>query len=132
MKKGFFDTSAILPLVLNEEFSPFMRENWPAFSERWAWSWILVEGEAALTRQKANVAAWQEWHRIARSLTLVELDPRDHALLRAFNRSLGLRAADAALLFLCDRLQRLLDDLQLVTFDREMIEAAERCSIAKI
>lgn len=130
MKRGFFDTSAVLPLVLPEEHSQSMRKAWPTFSERWGWSWILVEGEAALTRQKANVAAWQEWNRIARSLTLVELDPKDHAALRAFNRSLGLRAADAAHLFLCDRLQRLLDELQLVTFDREMKHAAERCSMA--
>jgi len=130
VKKGFFDTSAILPLVLPEEHSQSMRGAWPTFSERWAWSWILVEGEAALTRQKADVAAWQEWNRIARSLTLVELDPKDHASLRAFNRSLGLRAADAGHLFLCDRLQRVLDDLHLVTFDREMNHAAKRCSMA--
>ena len=130
MKKGFFDTSAILPLVLPEEHSQTMREEWPKFSERLAWSWILIEGEAALTRQKANVAAWQEWNRIARSLTLVELDPKDHPALRAFNRSLGLRTADAAHLFLCDRLQRLLDGLQLVSFDREMNQAAEKCSMA--
>ncbi|MFO8027789.1 MAG: hypothetical protein R6U56_09010 [Opitutales bacterium] len=42
------------------------------FEERWAWSWINVEAEAALIRQKADALAWQAWHRIARSLTLIK------------------------------------------------------------
>lgn len=125
----YFDTSAILPLVLPETHSEAVRSAWPNFSECWAWSWLTVEAEAALVRQKADGDAWAEWHRVARSLTLVELNPRDHAALRAFNRGLGLRAADAGHLFLFDRLAREFDGLQLLTFDREMIQAAQNLSI---
>lgn len=121
----YFDTSAVIPLVLGETHSEAMRRAWPDMTERWAWSWLVVEAEAALVRQKADADAWAEWSRVARSLTLVELNPRDHGALRAFNRGLGLRAADAGYLFLFDRLSREFDGLQLVTFDREMSLAAK-------
>lgn len=120
----YFDTSAIVPLVLAETHSEAVLRVWPDTTERWAWSWLVVEAEAALVRQKADADAWSEWSRVARSLTLVELNPRDHGALRAFNRGLGMRAADAGHLFLFDRLSRELDGLQLVTFDREMSLAA--------
>lgn len=128
----FFDTSAIVPLVLSEAHSAAVRRAWPGFTEYWAWSWLVVEAEAALVRQKADADAWAEWNRVARSLTLLELNPRDHATLRAFNRGLGLRAADAGHLFLFDRLGRELDGLQLATFDREMIQAAGNLSMPMV
>jgi len=125
----YFDTSAIIPLVLAEAHSEAMRSSWPEFTERWAWSWLVIEAEAALVRQKADADAWAEWSRVARSLNLIELNPRDHGALRAFNRGLGLRAADAGHLFLFDRLAREIDGLQLVTLDREMGEAAENLAM---
>ncbi len=121
----YFDTSAVIPLVLAETHSEAVRSAWPDITERWAWSWLVVEAEAALVRQRADADAWAEWSRVARSLNLVELNPRDHDALRAFNRGLGLRAADAGHLFLFDRLSREVDGLQLVTFDREMSQAAK-------
>lgn len=121
----YFDTSAILPLVLVETHSEAVRARWAEISEAWAWSWLVVEAEAALVRQKADADAWAEWSRVSRSLSLVELNPRDHGALRAFNRGLGLRAADAGHLYLFDRVSREVDGLQLITFDREMREAAK-------
>jgi len=120
----YCDTSAILPLVLPETHSAAMRSAWSDIAERWAWSWLVVEAEAALVRQNGDADAWAEWSRVARSLTLIELSPRDHSALRAFNRGLGLRAADAGHLFLFDRLNREFDGLQLITFNREMSRAA--------
>lgn len=125
----YFDTSAIVPLVLTESHSEAIRGAWPDFGERWAWSWVAVEAEAALVRQKADADAWAEWARVARSLTLIELNPRDHGALRAFNRGIGLRAADAGHLFLFDRLARELDGLHLLTFDREMGRAARKLAM---
>ena len=120
----YFDTSAVLPLILQEVHSADIRHSWPDFTERWAWDWLVVEAEAALIRQKADAVAWREWTRIAGSLTLIELGQQDRDALRGFNRGIGLRAADAAHLFLFDRLSRHLESLQLVTFDREMSQAA--------
>lgn len=128
--RGFFDTSAVIPLVLKEERSNEIDGHWSDFTERWAWSWLIVEAEAALTRQRADAIAWRQWGRISRSLTLVELSSQDRRILCAFNRGIGLRAADAAHLFLFDRLSQQLDDLQLVTFDREMSQAATETGMA--
>jgi predicted nucleic acid-binding protein len=121
----YFDTSAVIPLVLAEKHTEAVRSAWPNISDRWAWSWLVVEAEAALVRQKADADAWTEWSRVLRSLNLVELNPSDHGALRAFNRGLGLRAVDAGHLFLFDRLSREVDGLQLLTFDREMSQAAK-------
>jgi predicted nucleic acid-binding protein len=120
----FLDTSAVVPLVLNEPTSSVMHRYWTEFSQRWAWDWIVIEAEAALIRQKADPLAWRQWGKITQSLTLIELDSGDRNALRAFNRSIGLRAADAGHLFLFERLSRQLDGLQLLTFDRQMIDAA--------
>lgn len=120
----YFDTSAILPLVLPECQTKAMRSVWPELEERWAWSWLVMEAEAALVRQRADSRAWAEWSRVARSLTLVEINPEEHGALRAFNRGIGLRAADAGHLFVFDRLSREIDGLKLLSFDREMNQAA--------
>lgn len=125
----FFDTSAVIPLVLAEKHSEAVRRAWPDITERWAWSWLVVEAEAALVRQRADADAWAEWSRVLRSLNLVELNPRDHGALLAFNRGLGLRAADAGHLFLFDRLSREVDALQMLTFDREMNQAAKELAM---
>ena len=125
----YFDTSAVIPLVLAEKYSGAVRGAWPDMTERWAWSWLIVEAEAALVRQRADADAWAEWSRVVRGLNLIELNPRDHGALRAFNRGLGLRAADASHLFLFDRLSREFDGLQLLTFDREMRQAARDLSM---
>lgn len=85
----YLDTSAVLPLVLPEERSAVMGQSWPDFKERWAWSWLVVEGEAALIRQRADSAAWSAWHQVIRSLNLVEMESAAHGALRAFNRGLG-------------------------------------------
>jgi predicted nucleic acid-binding protein len=128
----FFDTSAVIPLVLAEKHSEAVRRVWLDITERWAWSWLVVEAEAALVRQRADADAWAEWPRVLRSLNLVELNPRDHGALLAFNRGLGLRAADAGHLFLFDRLSREVDGLQMLTFDREMSQAAKKLAMPQL
>lgn len=128
--RAFFDTSAILPLLLPELHSEAIRSVWPDIQERWAWSWLVTEAEAALVRQKANACAWEDWSRVARSLTIVELSPDEHVALRAFNRGLGLRAADAGHLYVFDRLSREIDGLSLFSFDREMNEAADNLAMS--
>ena len=125
----FFDTSAVVPLLLAEARSDAALEYWVACDEAWAWGWLPVEAEAALTRQKADVAAWTAWRQISDAFTLCELTSARVPELRAFNRSLGLRAADAAHLFVFDQLATRLSDLQLLTFDKEMAEAARSLAL---
>lgn len=125
----FFDTSAVVPLVLREAHTEAARAAWQKCDQAWAWEWMLVEAEAALTRRKANTAAWQSWRSLAGQFNLVSLDRSQLESLRAFNRTLGLRAADAAHLFVLDRLLRSLPEARLITFDHEQLTAAERLAL---
>jgi predicted nucleic acid-binding protein len=125
----YFDTSAVVPLLLDEERSIAARKIWATCEEAWAWEWLTIETEAALVRQKGNRDAWALWRQVSNAFTLCELASAHIAQLRAFNRTLGLRAADAAHLFLFDRLVTRLPDLQLLTFDREMAQAADTLAL---
>jgi predicted nucleic acid-binding protein len=125
----FFDTSAVVPLLLEEASTHVAQECWASCEEAWAWNWLTIETDAALVRQKADSTAWAAWRQISNEFTLCELDSPRLAELRAFNRSLGLRAADAAHLFLFDQLATRLPDLILLTFDKEMAQAAGRLTL---
>ena len=90
---------------------------------------MSIETEAALIRQKADSTAWAAWRQISNTFTLCEFNSTRLAELRAFNRSLGLRAADAAHLFLFDQLATRLPGLQLLTFDNNMVQAAQALAL---
>ena len=36
----FFDTSAVVPLVLREKHTQAARTHWHASTSRWAWRWL--------------------------------------------------------------------------------------------
>lgn len=121
----FLDTSAVVSLLIREETTPQILRCWKNFTQKWAWDWLIIEAEAALIRQKADTQAWRQWNKVQQSLNLIESSIEDRGQLRAFNRGIGLRAADAAHLFLFEKLSRHVDELSLVTFDREMMGAAK-------
>jgi len=122
----FFDTSALVPLVLRESNSREAASVWRECTEAWAWDWMKVEAEAALTRRKADTRAWSAWRSLSGNFNLGTLNPDQFDALRAFNRSASLRASDAGHLFVFDKMLDALPDLQLLTFDTEMTAAANR------
>lgn len=119
----------MVPLLLEEERSAVVQDIWSTSAEAHAWEWVLVEVEAALVRRKANTDIWQDWRSIQTDLRLYSLPSEDLRNLRFFNRSLGLRAADVGHLFLYQNLVQRHFDIGLVTFDREMILAANRLGL---
>ncbi|MBU0679369.1 MAG: type II toxin-antitoxin system VapC family toxin [Verrucomicrobia bacterium] len=127
--RAFFDTSAVVPLLLEEPLTADARGAWDECSEAWAWSWLRVEAEAALSRRKADAVAWRAWRSLSEGIQFVSLNADQLPTLCAFNRGIGLRAADAGHLFVCDRLMKHVPDLKLLTFDREMLEAATRLGL---
>ncbi|TVP80771.1 MAG: PIN domain-containing protein [Puniceicoccaceae bacterium] len=121
----FFDTSAVVPLLLEEPHSNAARIVWAeAGRDGFAWRWLKVETEAALTRRRAGAKVWQAWERLEFELNWIELPDRELEAVCRFNRSLGLRAADAAHLFVAERLSRAFDPLMLATFDQDMSAGA--------
>ena len=125
----FFDTSALIPLVLEQQGSEISRQVWNNSDDVWAWDWMRVEGEAALSRRKANAEAWAGWRRAISAFSLIGLGSEHYASLCAFNRGLALRAADAGHLFVFDQLLQHVPQLKLFTFDEEMKKAAQKIGL---
>lgn len=127
----FFDTSVIVPLLIEEPGSARATEIWEHTQQAWAWDWALVETEAALTRRRSPPEAWAQWRSLTRRVQFLRL--RDElAEVAEFNRLLALRAADAGHLFVCDRLVRSKPEIQLATFDPEMQAAAARLGLGVV
>ncbi|MFO7724471.1 MAG: PIN domain-containing protein [Oceanipulchritudo sp.] len=57
----FFDTSVLVPLLIEEPGSVRAVELWKRAEVAWAWEWVVVEAEAALTRRRAPPEAWALW-----------------------------------------------------------------------
>jgi hypothetical protein len=83
-----------------------------------------VEIEAALSRRAVPSQTWVAWKNLVESIHWVNLTTETYPQLRAFNRALKLRAADAGQLFVMDRLLGVIPELKLVSFDEEMLQAA--------
>lgn len=126
VKAGFFDTSAVLPLFLEEPRTHDAQTALREMDSVFAWSWMRVEAEAGLLRRRADTAVWREWRSWIRHVAWLDLEPHHLETLCTFNRGLALRAADAAHLFVLELALRALPGMVLVTFDNEMQKAAER------
>jgi predicted nucleic acid-binding protein len=120
----FFDTSAVVPLILDEPHSRKALETWNQATRVWAWRWLQVEAEAALGRRRADAHAWHQWRLVSSALTWLDLEARMWPQLCAFNRSLRLRAADAGHLYTYNGATSVVPQLKLVCFDKELNEAA--------
>ncbi len=127
--KLFYDTSAWVPLILQEHASDRMWDIKLCASEIWAWRWMQVETEATLTRRQATAECWRNWYLLKTEVMWVDLDLNEFDTLCSFNRALKLRAADAGHLFVFDRLFSEILDLRLLTLDDEMAEAAGRLGL---
>lgn len=126
----FWDTSALVALLLQEPHTKVAHKAWSATQRPWAWRWAVMETEAALSRRQAPPQAWSQWSSLLSSLNLLELEPERWEALRAFNRALRLRASDAAHLFVFERASTVIPDLRLVSFDAEQTAAARRIGLA--
>ncbi len=126
----FWDTSAIVALLLQEPHTSAAQAAWAKSSRPWAWRWAVIETEAALSRRSAPPEAWTQWAALLESLHLLDLEPDRWDTLRAFNRALRLRAADAAHLFVFERASTAIPGLRLITFDQELTDAARRMGLS--
>ena len=125
----YLDTSAAVPLILQEPHSKAAVSAWKHVTQAWAWQWMRVEAEAALIRRKAGPEAWRRWRALSSRIEWLSFDESLFDQVCTFNRSLGLRAADASHLFVCDRALRAVPSLTLLTFDSEMRDAAQRIGV---
>lgn len=125
----FWDTSAVVPLLLHEAGTKLVAGAFDGADDHCAWRWMRVETEASLTRRCANAAAWMGWESLATEFTWVDIRVEDHPSLLAFNRKVGLRAADAAHLFCAMKVAQAVPEMVLVSLDEEMLGAARKLKL---
>lgn len=130
---SFWDSSAIIPLCLNETRSQFARGLWRSFSEHFVWRETGVEIASALARRfregSIDIARFDSAELIALSLEphwkIVSPIDRQLVLARTFPKLYGLRALDslqlAAALVWCNEYPKSKD---FVTADTRLADAA--------
>ena len=116
---GFWDTSAVVPLIFREIHSPRAEAAFRQAESFFAWDWMQMETEAALARRQARDRDWKSWADLRGLFQWIHLPPGEWPEIQKLNRSWRLRAADAAHLYAFQRVSALLPHLRLVTFDEE-------------
>jgi predicted nucleic acid-binding protein len=120
----FWDTSAIVALILQEQRTPEAADAWSGTTRAWCWRWMQVEAEAALARRGASPESWAQWRAVAGAFHVLDLEPARLPDLCTFNRALKLRATDAGHLFVFAQAASVVPDLALLSFDGEQTQAA--------
>jgi predicted nucleic acid-binding protein len=128
--EAFFDSSALVPLLIEERHTAKALRAWDAVDNAWAWEWAKVEVEAGLSRRRAAPQSWVQWRSLERQIRWVQAGVGMVDELRLFNRGLGLRAADAGHLLVFERAASAVGPFALVTFDEEMTAAALRLQMS--
>ena len=116
---GFWDTSAVVPLIFREIHSPSAQAAFRQTNAFFAWDWMQLETEAALARRQARDRDWKSWAEIRGLFQWVHLPTNEWLEIQKQNRTWRLRAADAAHLYAFRRVSAILPDLCLVSFDDE-------------
>lgn len=122
----FWDTSAVIPLVIKEPHSAAAERARTVCTRALAWTWLKVEAEAALLRRGAGNDAWERLRLLLAAFEWLDMDTGALVGLCRFNRSHALRAADAGHLYVFAEALEVMPQLHLVTFDGEMRKAAAR------
>lgn len=125
----FWDTSAILALVLEERHSASAQEASATARDSYAWSWLRVEAHAGLARRKAGPEQWETLLAVLDAIRYVDIDASQLDSLCRANREWQLRASDAGHLFCFQQASFVLPDLELVCFDEEIAAAATKAGL---
>jgi len=123
---GFWDTSAVVPLIFRETHSPNAQAAFRQADSFFAWDWMQVETEAALARRHARERDWRSWTELRGLFQWVHLPSGEWPEIQKLNRIWRLRAADAAHLYAFRRVSAILPELRLVTFDDEQRSLASK------
>lgn len=120
----FWDTSALISLVLQEIHSPTAIKARDA-GKRWmAWKWIEIEVYAALTRRKAKPLDFKSVQSLLEQFEFVSLGAGDFPFIKKLCDRHRLRSADAGHLFCLLRAKKLIPEISFVCFDDELSAAA--------
>lgn len=121
---AYWDTSALLPLILQEPHTAAAVEAAALVTLNYGWDWMQVEAEAALRRRNAPHSAVKSLRTQLQSFHWLSVTPTDHDMVCSLNSRHRLRAADAGHLFCLRRVAHVFPEIQFVCFDKELSAAA--------
>jgi hypothetical protein len=121
---AYWDTSAFLPLLLQEPRTAAALVAARLVTMNFGWDWMRVEAEAGLRRRRAPAEAFKLMEGYFKKFQWVSVVSADHAGVCTLNERHRLRAADAGHFYCFSRLARALPEIQLIGFDDEMTSAA--------
>lgn len=121
----FWDTSALISVLLPEPATKVAQKAMGAGSLYMAWEWIQLEAYSALTRRRAAASEFKSLAEILESFQYLTLDSRDYLEIQALLKKHRLRTADAGHLFCLKKAKKFRPDVRFVCFDGELIRAAE-------
>lgn len=121
---AYWDTSALLPLLLQEPHTTAAVEAAALVTLNYGWDWMQVETEAALCRRSAPQSAVESLRIQLQSFHWLSVTPADHKMICTLNFRHNLRAADAGHLFCLRRAAHVFPEIQFVCFDKELSDAA--------
>lgn len=121
----FWDTSALVALILQERHTPLSLKAKEAGRRFLAWEWLKIEALAALTRRKCEPAEFKSLRILLEQFEFIGLESTDYPALGKVIQKHKLRAADAGHLFCLRQAKKLRSSICFVCFDEELTLAAE-------
>ena len=121
----FWDSSAVIALAFNEPHTPSAQLARSQTEEFHGWDWLAVEIHAATARRRAHKEVMDNLAGFLSATNLHSLSAEDFPELIEHNKRWRLRAYDAGHLFSFQRVHEDQPELELVTFDKEMIAEAK-------
>ena len=122
----FWDTSAVIALILKDAFAPEAVKAMQTAEEYWAWEWLQIETDSALRRRRAGPEEFSGLNALLNQFQFLSLDRDDFPEIRDILNRHRLRSADAGHFFCLRKARRLFPKLQFVCFDQELNQAARK------
>jgi predicted nucleic acid-binding protein len=122
---AYWDTSAVLALILQEPHSPEAVRASEIVTLNYAWDWLRVEAESGLRRRQATEESFEALARHLQSFRWISLGRADFPAINSLNARHRLRAADAGHLYCLKQAAHILPEIRFVGFDRELTAAVQ-------
>jgi predicted nucleic acid-binding protein len=120
----FWDTSALVPIILEEGHTPFSLRAKEQGKRFLAWEWLQIEAYTALARRKCGTAEFKSLYSLLGQFEFLSLDSAEYPALMKTIRKYGLRSADAGHFYCLKQAKKLHPLLCFVCCDEELVKAA--------
>lgn len=122
----FWDSSALVSLVIKEKNSPAAKKALDSGTLMFAWDWIRLETHAALTRRGAAAPEFRSLTDLLALFQTLSIRTADFPDIQTLLSKHRLRTADGGHLYCLLKAKKLTANLTFVCFDDELVQAAVR------